>query len=453
MKIINPANGELIREVNEDSKSSILEKYTLAKTAQKAWALKPLNERVKVVQNFHDLLTKNIDTLAHDLSLEMGKPLNEAKNEINGACKRIRFFIENSGKWLTEEKVNQDGNTSEVLAHEPLGVVINISAWNYPFLVGVNVFVPALIAGNAVLYKPSEFATLTGLNIAKTLHEAGVPKDAFIPVVGAKAAGEALLELDGNGYFFTGSYRTGKSIAEKVAHKLVPVGLELGGKDPLYVTNDVDVAKVAGAVVEGCFYNNGQSCCAVERVYVHEEIYDSFIQNFVDETKKLTLGNPVDGKSTQGTIARSVHIDFLMEQINDAIQKGAKILTGGKKSTGTGAFFEPTVLVNVNHTMNVMKLETFGPVIGIQKVKNDEEAVRLMQDCEYGLTASVYSRNLDRAKTVLSQVDSGTAYVNCCDRVSPYLPWSGRKHSGLGATLSYLGILAFTKPRGWHLRT
>jgi len=273
-------------------------------------------------------------------------------------------------------------------------------------------------------------------------------------VIGSKGVGEILLASPFDGYFFTGSYFTGKHIAQAVAHKLVPVGLELGGKDPLYVTDEIEnIKNVAASVVEGCFYNNGQSCCAVERVYVHEKVYDAFLQNFIEETQKLKAGDPLDPKFSQGAITRSVHLEFLSAQVNDALSKGAKLMIGGKKGGSSGAFFEPTVLVNVNHSMRIMKEETFGPVIGIQKVKNDEEATQLMQDCEYGLTAAVYSQNLGRAKSILAKVDAGTSYINCCDRVSPYLPWSGRKNSGLGSTLSFLGILAFTKPRAWHIRS
>jgi acyl-CoA reductase-like NAD-dependent aldehyde dehydrogenase len=246
-----------------------------------------------------------------------------------------------------------------------------------------------------------------------------------------------------DGYFFTGSYKTGKYIAEQVAHKLVPVGLELGGKDPLYVTNELlDISKVAEAVAEGCLYNNGQSCCAVERIYVHEKVYDDFMASFLLEIKKFRTG----------AITQPNHLNFLEKQIQDALNKGAQILIGGKKIDSLGNYFEPTVLGNVNHQMEIMKEETFGPVVGVMKVKSDEEAILLMNDCEYGLTASVYSKNIDRAKNILSKVNSGTSYINCCDRLSPYLPWAGRKHSGLGTTLSFLGILAFTKPRGWHIR-
>jgi len=453
MKIINPANHQLIKEISEDSKNSITEKMQIAKKAQLQWAKKTLDERLACIQNFSNLLEENKESLAKDLSQEVGKPYQEAINEVNGAKNRIKFFLENSKKWLTENQVNIDGNTKEVLAFEPLGVICNISAWNYPFLVGVNVFIPALISGNAVMYKPSEFSTLTGLNITKYLHASGIPQDVFIPVIGGAQAGEVLLGLPMDGYFFTGSYKTGKYIAEKVSHKLVPVGLELGGKDPLYVTDElVDLKQVAAAAVEGCFYNNGQSCCGVERVYVNENIYDEFMEHFLNEVKKLKVGDPAIATNNQGAITRSSHMAFLEAQITEALGKGAKLLHGGKKIGEQGNFFSPAVLTEVNHTMKIMMEESFGPIIGIMKVKNDEEAIKLMNDCEYGLTASVYCKNIERAKKILAQVDAGTSYVNCCDRVSAYLPWAGRKNSGLGATLSYLGILAFTKPRAWHIR-
>lgn len=453
MKLINPATGVLIQEVTEDSKNSITEKYQMCKKAQPAWAKKSLDERLACIQKFSEALEKNKDMLAKDLTAEVGKPYQESVNEVNGARTKIKFFLDNSKKWLTEAPVSADTNTKEILSFDALGVIANISAWNYPFLVGCNIFIPALITGSAVLYKPSEFATLTGMNIAKLMHESGAPTDIFSTVIGDYKAGEVLLDLPLDGYFFTGSYKTGKYIAEKVAHKLVPVGLELGGKDPLYVTDEVaDLKQVAAAVAEGCFYNNGQSCCAVERVYVNENIYGEFMGHFLSEVKAFKAGDPTNKAHTQGAITRAVHLDFLDAQVKDATDKGAKILCGGKKMSGTGSFYEPTVLIDVNHNMRVMMEETFGPVVGVMKVKNDEEALKLMNDCEYGLTASVYSKNVDRAKKIVSQVDAGTSYINCCDRVSAYLPWSGRKNSGLGSTLSYIGILAFTKPRAWHIR-
>ncbi|MGZ3803604.1 MAG: aldehyde dehydrogenase family protein [Pseudobdellovibrionaceae bacterium] len=453
MKILNPATNTLIKDINEDTTSTVLEKFNLAKTAQLQWQKKSLDERLACIQKFEAALDKNKESLAKDLTSEVGKPYQESLNEINGARNRIRFFLENSKKWLTENNVNQDGSTKEVLSYDALGVIANISAWNYPFLVGTNVFIPALIAGNAVLYKPSEYATLTGLNIEKLMRESGIPAGVFTAVIGDAKAGEALLDLPLDGYFFTGSYKTGRAIAQKVANKLVPVGMELGGKDPLYVTDDVaDLKQVAGAVAEGCFYNNGQSCCAVERVYVNENVYSQFMEHFTQEVKALKAGDPMDKAHNVGAVTRPVHIGFLESQIKEALDKGAQLVCGGKKIPGPGSFFEPTVLTNVNHSMRVMMEETFGPVIGIMKVTGDEEAIKLMNDCEYGLTAAVYSKNIDRAKNIVGQVNAGTSYINCCDRVSPYLPWAGRKNSGLGSTLSYLGILAFAKPRGWHIR-
>jgi acyl-CoA reductase-like NAD-dependent aldehyde dehydrogenase len=275
----------------------------------------------------------------------------------------------------------------------------------------------------------------------------------FQVVVGAREAGEALLNLPLDGYYFTGSFRTGQYIYERVAPKMVPCQLELGGKDPLYVPNDVkDVNNVAVNAAEGAFYNNGQSCCAVERIYVHEGIYDEFVEAFVKETQSYKLGQPTEEGVFLGALTRKDQLTVLEGQVKDAEAKGAKLLLGGHRIDNGGYFFEPTVLTNVNHTMKVMTEESFGPIIGIQKVANDEEAIALMQDTEYGLTASVYSDSQERGEGILKQINTGTAYWNCCDRVSPYLPWSGRKHSGIGATLSHIGIRAFTKPKGYHLR-
>lgn len=453
LKIYNPANGEVIKELKEDTRQEITQKFEKAKAAQSAWASQPLKKRIDVIAAFDKLLESNISSLALTLTREVGKPLKQSNNEINGARKRIKFFLENSEKWLTDETVYAEAGLTEKIAFEPLGVIANISAWNYPYLVGTNVFIPALIAGNAVLYKPSEFSTLTGLEIGRLLHEAGVPKDVFQVVVGAKDAGEALLDLPLNGYYFTGSYKTGQYIYERVAPKMVPCQLELGGKDPLYVPSDnKDLKAVAAASADGAFYNNGQSCCAVERVYVHEKVYDEFVKHFIEEVKGFKAGDPEKEDVYIGAVTRKPQVDFLQKQVEDAVNKGAKVAVGGKKIEGKGNHFEPTVLLDVNHSMSVMKDESFGPIIGIQKVKDDAEAIKLMQDTEYGLTAAVYSDSKETAENILKQIDSGTVYWNCCDRVSANLPWSGRNHSGFGATLSYLGIRAFTKPKAYHLR-
>nr|WKN39221.1 aldehyde dehydrogenase family protein [Tunicatimonas sp. TK19036] len=453
MDIINPATEAIITTLEEDTATTAAEKYEKVRQGQRAWKKVPLPERIAALKKFSELLSTKADELAKILSSEMGKPINQAHGELKGARGRIKFFLENSEKWLADESIHQEEGLVEKIVYEPLGVIANISAWNYPYLVGVNVFVPALIAGNGVLYKPSEYTTLTGLKIEELLHRAGVPEDVFQMVVGGGEVGKALLDLPLDGYFFTGSYRTGKSIYEAVAPKMVPCQLELGGKDPLYVPdNSSNIPKVAQAAVEGAFYNNGQSCCAVERIYVHEKVYDDFLDAFVKEVQTLKLGNPEDSEVFIGPLARKDQIAVLEQQVKDAMEKGATLLTGGKKADQKGYYFDPTVLTNVNHQMQVMKEESFGPIIGIQKVESNEEAVALMQDTEYGLTAAVYCDTQEEAEEILSQIDSGSAYWNCCDRVSANLPWSGRKHSGIGATLSYHGIRAFVKPKAYHLR-
>jgi acyl-CoA reductase-like NAD-dependent aldehyde dehydrogenase len=387
------------------------------------------------------------------LTQEVGKPLQQSRNEINGAIVRISWLTENAEKYLSDETMKVETGLVEKISHEPLGVICNISAWNYPYLVGVNVFVPALLAGNTVMYKPSEYATVTGLEIEKLLQLSGLPENVFHTAIGAKDVGELLLQLPFDGYFFTGSYKTGKYIYEKVASKMVPCQCELGGKDPLYVADDIaDVKAVAAATADGAFYNNGQSCCSVERLYVHEKIYNRYVDEFTKEVKSWKIGSPLENGIYVGPLSRKIQLLFLENQVADALQKGARILNGGHRIKGKGYFFEPTVVVNANHKMSIMKDESFGPVIGIMKVKNDEEAIRLMQDTEYGLTASVYSSNKKRAEKILKQINSGTGYWNCCDRVSAALPWSGRKHSGIGTTLSHAGLRAFTKPKAYHLK-
>ena len=454
MNIINPATEEIISEVNEDNQQTIETKFHLLHAAQKAWQKTSLPERVNILKKFAGLLENNIEQLAATLTAEVGKPLQQSRNEINGAKARIKWLTDNAATYLADETMSNENGMEEKIVYEPLGVICNISAWNYPYLVGVNVFVPALLAGNAVMYKPSEYATLTGLEIEKLLKQAGVPENIFHVSVGAAGVGEILLGLAFDGYFFTGSYKTGKYIYEKVAAKMVPCQCELGGKDPLYVTDDIaEIKAVAAGTADGAFYNNGQSCCAVERIYVHEKVYDEYVEEFLKEVNSWKIGPPTEEGIYIGPLSRAAQLHVLENQVADAVNKGAIVLTGGKKIHGKGYFFEPTVLIHVNQDMQVMKDESFGPVIGIMKVKNDDAAIQLMQDTEYGLTASVYSSDKTRAENILQQINTGTGYWNCCDRVSAALPWSGRKNSGFGVTLSYAGLRAFVKAKGYHLRS
>jgi acyl-CoA reductase-like NAD-dependent aldehyde dehydrogenase len=453
LQITNPANGSVIAELPEDTHESVHARVTAARGAQPAWAAAPLAIRLEAIRRFRAGIVEHLERLAAILTSEVGKPIRQSRNELNGVLGRIDFFLAETEQALAPREVFNDGGMVERVAHVPLGVVANISAWNYPYFVGSNVFVPALLAGNAVLYKPSEYATLTGLEIGRLLHAAGVPQDVFAVLVGGGRVGIELLKEPIDGVFFTGSYPTGRKIAEALAGRMIKVQMELGGKDPTYVCEDVGVAAAAASLADGAMYNTGQSCCSVERIYVHARVFDAFVAAFVKEVQGFTIGEPADEATYIGPLTRSAQVKVLQMQVADAVAKGAQVLVGGHALDWPGGhWFEPTVLVNVNHEMAVMREESFGPVIGIQKVGDDDEAVRLMNDTEYGLTAGVYTRDEARARRILGQLDAGSLYWNCCDRVSPRLPWGGVKHSGIGLTLSTYGIETFTRPKAWHLR-
>lgn len=453
LPVLNPATGEVIETLASDDLAAVAAKYARARTAQPAWAATSLDERLALMARFRDRLEAQKDDLARLLSSEVGKPLQQSLNELNGFLARFDYFQAHVARVLADETPHDADGMTEVISHEPLGVVANISAWNYPWLVGCNVFIPALLTGNTVLYKPSEFAALTGLAMARLFSEAGFPDDVFVPVIGAGETGAALLEQPLDGVFFTGSYATGRKINQAVAGRLLHVGLELGGKDPIYVCQDVDSASAAAGIADGAFYNNGQSCCAVERIYVHQAIYADFVEAFVRTVEGFVIGDPLAADTYLGALTRrGAQVEVLEAQVADALAKGAKLRCGGRQLDGPGWFFAPTVLTDVDHRMQVMTDESFGPIIGIQAVADDAEAVQLMNDTPYGLTSGVYTPDRERARGILAQMRSGSVYWNCCDRVSPRLPWSGRGHSGLGSTLSHYGILAFVQPKAWHWR-
>jgi acyl-CoA reductase-like NAD-dependent aldehyde dehydrogenase len=455
LKVVNPATGAVVASLPADDAKSVKAKYERARAAQPRWSRVALRKRLEAIAKFRDRVAAESGRLAQVLTTEVGKPISQSRNELKGLLPRIDFFLAQTARTLKDEKVFSDagGSMQERISHEPLGVIANISAWNYPWFVGSNVFVPALLAGNTVLYKPSEFASLTGAEIARLLHESGIPTDVFIPVIGAGKTGAALLAQPVDGVFFTGSVGTGRKIAEGVRGRMIKLQLELGGKDPVYVCEDVDIAKAASSIADGAFYNTGQSCCSVERVYVNEKIFAPFVDAFVAEVKGYARGDPTDDKTYIGPLTRAPQLKVLEAQVKDARKKGAKVLAGGARIKAKGNWFAPTVLVGVDHSMAVMRDESFGPVIGIMPVKDDAEAVKLMNDTEYGLTAGAYTPDRKRAEKILSQVRSGSVYWNCCDRVSPRLPWSGVGDSGIGLTLSTYGIETFTRPKAWHMRS
>ncbi|GBG88766.1 hypothetical protein CBR_g48384 [Chara braunii] len=456
-EVVNPTTEEVIAEIDEDSPASVIAKYEKLAGGVERWRKTPIVDRKAVLLLFNELLLKHVDKLASVLTAEIGKPITQARQEIRASVQRVRYFIDHAEAVLQEELVHQVGRLSERIVYEPLGVVAHICSWNYPYFISSNVVAAALVTGNTVLFKPSEQTTLSGQLMEELLHEAGVPGDAFILTKGGRSTGETVASLQGlGGLYFTGSYPTGVRVAELAAPHLVKLQLELGGKDAVYVRHDVaDVAAAAATIADGAFYNCGQSCCSVERIYVDRSVSREFLESLARNVNAFKQGDPMHEATYLGPVARGQHLAFLREQLQDALTKGASVVVGGDidvaREEGSGFFFPPTVLTNVHHGMKVMREETFGPLVGVQVVDGDDQAVDLMRDTEYGLTAGVFTRDKAKAEAILRDLEVGTGYWNCCDRVSPRLPWSGRKNSGVGCTLSMEGLRSFLKSKALHL--
>lgn len=406
-------------------------------------------ERAAVVKRFAELISERQEECAIRLTRDTGKPITQSRNEVRATVKRAEYFSSAAESALAEREIKASAKMNERIRYEPLGVVANISAWNYPYFVGLNVWAPALLAGNGVVYKGSEHAAGTSRLVHELWLQAGAP--CFVTVEPDRATGPALVDADVDGIFFTGSCATGREIASRAAPRMIKLQLELGGKDAVYVADDVqDTPQVAAAVADGAFYNSGQSCCSVERIYVHEKVYDDFIASLVNTVNSFRVGSEWDPNTFVGPLCLPTQPIFLRRQLDDALAKGATQLTGFAVPP-TPRHFSPTVLVDVDHTMDIVQTESFGPIVAVAKVTDDDHALRLVNDSSYGLTASIYSSDRDRALSFLSQTKTGSAYWNCCDRTSPYLPWSGRRASGIGITMSDLGISTFAHARGYHL--
>jgi len=447
MKIMNPATGAVLAEVAADTLKTIRAKYELARAAQPKWAAVPIKKRLAVLQKFRSLLIDRQNLLAKTLTAEVGKPIRQSRNELNGLTGRIDFFLAETEKALRDEKVFADakGAMEERIGHVPLGVIANISAWNYPYFVGGNVFVPALAAGNAVLYKPSEFATLTGQHIADLLHEAGVPRNVFVAIIGDGKTGAALLRQPVDGVFFTGSYRTGAAIAASTGRRMIKTQLELGGKDPIYVCEDVDVKAAAAGVADGAFYNTGQSCCSVERIYVHEKIYDEFVAAFVAEVKGFKIGDPQDEATYVGAITRKPQLGVLKAQVADAKRNGGKIAVGGEPLSRPGYFYPPTLVTDVGEGVRLVDEEQFGMALPIMKYAKVDDAIAQANATHYGLGGSIWTSDLDKGAALAQELESGTAWVNHHMDITPFAPFGGAKWSGIGHENGRWGYEAFTE--------
>jgi len=444
----NPATGETLREFECASASEVGAAVERARAAQPAWAELGVRARVEILRRFQRLLHQNKDGIARTITRENGKPQVEALlTEVLVVLDAARFLIENAHALLKPEPVPH-GNLimktkSAHLIREPYGVIGIISPWNYPFSTPATEGLAALIAGNAVVIKPSEFTPLAALELASLLRQAGVPRDVFQVIVGDGSAGAALVEALIDKIIFTGSVRTGKRVAETAAKKLLPVLLELGGKDPMLVLEDADLDVATSAALWGAFMNAGQTCLSVERCYVHRSLYEKFLPVVVEKTRKLRVGNGMDPETDIGPMIHEQQLRVVEAHVADAISRGARLLAGGRRLPELGPnFYAPTLLADVTHQMLIMREETFGPVLPVMPFTTDDEAVRLANDSEFGLAASVWTSDRRRGETLARRIQAGTVMVNdviSCFGISE-APHGGVKSSGLGRAHGRLGL-------------
>ena len=454
IKLTSPIDGSIYLERPVATDQAINAAVERARAAQVHWAQTPIAERGKYLLAMLEALLAMNDEIVPELAWQMGRPTRYG-GEKGGVEERTRYMVALAEKALAPFIPEDRPGFRRYLKREPLGVVFVIAPWNYPFLTAVNSIVPALMAGNAVILKHAAQTLLVGERFQQAFDKAGLPKGLFQNVVLNHAQTEKLL---GSGKIdhcnFTGSVGGGRAIEKAAAGTFMTLGLELGGKDPAYVLPDAKMDHAIANLVDGAFYNSGQCCCGIERVYVHEKVYDEFIEGFIAETKNYVVGNPLEAATTMGPMAQARFADAIREQKAEALRKGATAninMTVDRDRPGS-PYIAPEVLTNVNHQMSVMREESFGPIVGIMKVRGDEEAIALMNDSPYGLTASIWTSDTDHAATIGDRVETGTVFMNRCDYVDPGLVWTGVKDTGKGGAMSVVGYENLTRPKSYHLR-
>ena len=454
--VVSPIDGqELCRR--EYAKSSDIEQAVkAAKQAQAAWFASGLAERKAKIGAAIDWLVTHKDEVAAAITHSMGRPISQSPGEVKGLEERARYMLSIADTALADIVPEEKAGFKRFLRREPVGVVLVMAPWNYPFLTAVNAIVPALAAGNVVLLKHSSQTPQVAELFQAAFDAADLPVGVFQSLHLNHADTDALLQSDAVDFVaFTGSVNGGHQIQAAISKRFIGAGLELGGKDPAYVRADADVASAAENLVDGAFFNSGQSCCGIERIYVHASVYEAFVQAFVAVTQQYRLGNPTDANTNLGPMVRSSASDFVRAQIAEAVAQGAKSLvdeTAFPASQVGTAYLSPHVLVNVNHSMRVMREESFGPVVGIMAVQDDEEAIRLMNDSDFGLTASIWTQDALAAEALAGQIATGTVFMNRCDYLDPALAWTGVKDTGHGISLSELGYAQLTRVKSYHLR-
>jgi acyl-CoA reductase-like NAD-dependent aldehyde dehydrogenase len=455
IKITSPIDGSVYAERPVADERAIGAAVERARAAQAAWAEVPIAERGRLMLAMLEALVAMTDEVVPELAWQMGRPTRYG-GEFGGVRERTAHMVEIAAQALGPMPAsNPKPGFRRYVKKVPLGVVMVIAPWNYPYLTAVNTIVPALMAGNAVILKHAAQTLLVGERFAAAFEAAGLPKDVFQNLVLNHAQTERLLASGKIDHVnFTGSVAGGRAIEKAAAGTFMTLGLELGGKDPAYVRADAGLDHAIANLVDGAFYNSGQCCCGIERVYVDQRIYDDFVAGFVAETKNYVVGNPLDAATTMGPMAQPRFADMIREQTAEALRKGATAHIGMRipEDRPGSPYLAPEVLTGVDHQMSVMREESFGPIVGIMKVRNDEEAIALMNDSPYGLTASIWTADTDRAAAIGDRVETGTVFMNRCDYLDPALVWTGVKDTGRGAALSFSGYDSLTRPKSFHLR-
>jgi len=452
-RTITPVDGSVYVERGLASSKSIDQILAKAVAAQRAWKKVPVAERAAIVRRMADWCVARADELATELSWQMGRPVAQSPGELRrGFHERALYMCDIAAETLADLPVENKPGFQRFIRREPLGVVLVVAPWNYPWLTSVNAVVPALLAGNSVILKMAAQTPLVAERYAEAFKAAGLPEGVF-QFLHLDHAQVARIIADPRIAFvaFTGSVGGGQAVQRAAAARFIGTGLELGGKDPAYVRADADLPFTIENLVDGSYFNSGQSCCGIERIYVQKKLFRPFVEGFVELTRKYRLGNPLEKETTIGPMVRTDAADDVRGQIRQAVKKGAKALLRMKDKPGS-PYLPPEVLIDVDHGMTVMTEETFGPVVGIQAVKDDEEAIALMNDSRYGLTASIWTRDAEAALAIGDRVETGTWFMNRCDYLDPALAWTGVKDSGRGCTLSRLGLETFTRPKSFHLR-
>lgn len=453
---ISPVNSEVYVERALAQAKDVEAALQQASSAQKNWCRLTLEQRQQLLHKAVDHLVQQAEQIAEEITWQMGRPISQAAGEMRGLEERARFMIDQAPQALTSLTPAAKTGFNRFIQREPVGVVVIIAPWNYPFLTAVNGIIPALMAGNTVILKHSAQTPLAAERFAEAFEAADLPDGVFQFLHLSHTMTEYLIaDQQVNFISFTGSVAGGKKIQSALRNSFAGLNLELGGKDPAYVRADSQLQLTAQQLVDGAFFNSGQSCCGIERIYVDKQVHDEFVEYFVNEANHYSLGNPTDKNTTLGPMVNTDAAEFVRTQVADAVSKGAKSLIEEQRflfSKRDTPYLAPQVLINVDHSMRIMTEESFGPVIGIQAVDSDEQAIALMNDSEFGLTASVWTDDEQRALDIGAQLQTGTFFMNRCDYLDPALAWTGVKNSGRGCSLSEWGYEAVTRPKSFHLR-